>query len=215
MPFMNGSLRLVRAPCLGLASIAGCSSDDCDPPAGVVAPASATSDTEEFKSRTAGPWLLQFTIGNPAGSVYVNDRETFTEDGFTLAVEVFLDEARTTPFLRYEAAFTLRVVGRSPTVPNGFLVDIENKSASMTALVDDPALFTAFGLDDCGLVANQAVDVSRSACGSPAFRNGSCRELDIYQVAKDAREMFPAAGDDDRCVTRPSSVNPALPYKRL
>lgn len=176
--------------------------------------AATASAAEEFNARTRGDWLLQFKIDNPAGAVYVNDKATYADNRFTLFVEAFLDEARTTPFLRYEASFAFDVVGRSPTVPDAFLMDIRNESAKMTALVDEPALFVALGLDDCGLRFNQAVDVSKSACGAPSFRDGSCVEKDIYQVAKGARVMLPAAGSDDRCVTRPTAVNPELPYER-
>jgi len=52
------------------------------------------------------------------------------------------------------------VIGASKAVEDGFDIDFENESATMTALVDDTELFAAFGLADCGLRSGEAVDIS-------------------------------------------------------
>jgi hypothetical protein len=170
----------------------------------------------EFNARATGKWLLQFAVEGADGTAYVDDYDTFdgSNNQMDLFVEVFADEERTVLLLTYEASFSYEVVGRSATVTDGYDIDIQNISASMTAHVD-PAAFVGFGLDDCGLVLDQAVDVSKSACGSPSFRNGSCLEKDLYQVAEGAEEMFPAAQEGDRCVTRPTASEPSLAYKLI
>ena len=184
--------------------------------AGGAGGAQEASAEAEFNARATGKWLLQFTVEGADGVAYVDDYDTFdgSKNQMELFVEVFADEARTILLLTYEASFTYDVVGRSATVTDGYDIDIQNVSASMTAHVD-PAAFTGFGLDDCGLVLDQAVDVSKSACGAPSFRNGSCLEKDLYQVADGAEELFPAAQEGDRCVTRPTTSEPALPYKLI
>lgn len=50
---------------------------------------------------------------------------------------------------------------------------------------------------------------------TPSFRNGSCLEIDLYQVAAGAEEMFPASSEGDRCDTRPTATDPSRPYRLI
>lgn len=190
---------------LGIVALAGCMMDDED-----------STPQKVFDARVDGKWLLQFTVENPAGNIYVNDFQTYDAKAgkFNLEVGAYLDEARTVPILSYKADFSYKVVGESRELENTFELDIKNISAQITALIDEPELYAAIGLDDCNLTYNKAVDISKSGCAAPQFRDGSCLEKDIYQVAAGADEMFPAAGIESRCASRPTAIERSQIYKR-
>jgi hypothetical protein len=194
----------------------GCMMDDDDsapPPSSPVSDANGVE--REFLARAAGEWGYDFKIDGADGSVWVTDVVTIGRNRHDIFADVYADEGRTVPLFRYEARATLAVVGASADVPDGFNVDIRLTSATITAFVDDPALFAGFGLDDCNLVANRAVDVIPTNCTVPLARDTTCAEMELYQIAPDAAALNIGA-PTDRCVERPTTIDTTrTPYSLL
>ncbi len=176
------------------ATLEGCG-DDSEPTA-----------NEEFFERATGTWRTLLQLGEGDMTVFAVDEYYFTEPEQTISVEAFFDSDLTKPFLRYEASLTAERVERSMSIEDGYELDLRTDSATMTALVDEPELFAAFGLDDCGLAANEEVDVSGSACGVPVFRDASCVEKELYQVGE-KRDEFRVGVITDKCTARPSEID--------
>jgi len=190
-----------------MVSSTGCMMDDDESSSPVNAEA-------EFLERAEGEWLYNFRIDAADGAVWAQDTVTIGDNRHDITADVYADEARTTRLFRYDAKATLSVVGRAANVPDGYDVDIRLTSATVTAFLDDPALYTAFGLDDCNLVADQAVDVMATNCVYPLGRDTTCTEQDLYQIAAGANEMR-IGSLSDRCTTRPTTLDTTrTPYLR-
>ncbi len=188
--------------------------DDDDAPSQSSQASGAKGIENEFLARAAGEWEYEFKIDGADGSVWVADVVSIGPGRHDIFADVYADEARTVPLFRYEARATLEVVGASADLPDGFDVDVRLTSATITAFVDDPALFAGFGLDDCNLVANRAVDVMPTNCAVPLARDTTCNEMELYQIAPGAAELYVGALTD-RCVERPTTIDPTrTPYSR-
>lgn len=177
--------------------------------------AASMSVEDEFLLRAKGQWYYKFKVEGAGGAAWVADVIEIDRNKHDITADVFADEARTTPLFRYQAKGTLQVKDRASAIADGFNIDIRLTSATLTALVDDPALFAAFGLDDCNLVANQPVDVMPTNCMVPLARDTTCTELELYQVAADGKSLDVGEGTN-RYVERPVRIDRTrVPYTRL
>jgi hypothetical protein len=215
--FIRNPLRLALALAVGASfSAPGCMMDDDDDAPRPSPQVSGTNAVErEFLARAAGEWAYDFKVDGDGGSVWVDDVVTIGRNRHDIFADVYADEARTLPLFRYEARATLEVVSTSTDVPDGFNVDIRLTSATITAFVDDPALFAGLGLDDCNLVVDRAVDVMPTNCTVPLARDTTCEEKELYQIAPDIAALNVGA-PTDRCVERPTTIDTTRkPYSLL
>lgn len=177
-------------------------------------PASVPTAEPQFLARARGTWLYDFQIDGAGGSVWVRDFVTIDRDRHDVSADIFADEMRTTKLFHLEWTATLKVVDRG-SLPDTFAVDIRLTTAKLTAFVDDPALWAAFGVDDCKLVVNQAVDVMPTNCVYPLTRNTTCSELELYELREGSSELRPGTPEADHCGRRPTTVDrERAPYLR-
>ncbi len=179
-------------------TVAGCSSSDTTP----------TTPTAEatFIARAKGKWLYDFRIDAGGGSVWVSDFLTIDRDRHDVSADIYADEARTTKLFHLEWTASLTIVDRG-ALPDTFAADIRLKNGTMTAFVDDPALWAAFGLEDCKLVVNQPVDIMPTNCVYPLTRNTKCTELELFELPEGGNEIRPGTPEEDHCGKRPATVD--------
>jgi hypothetical protein len=181
---------------------------------GTSAPTAAPTAEDIFLARAKGTWLYEFQIDGAGGAVFVKDFVEIDRNKHNVSADIYADKAYTTKLFHLEWAATLKIPERS-TVANAFQADIRLTQATFTAFVDDPALWAAFGVDDCKLVVNQAVDVMQSNCVYPLTRNTTCTELELFELPEGSKELRNGISDGDHCGKRPTEIDRTrAPYLR-
>jgi hypothetical protein len=209
-------LVFVAAAAVSSLLVLACSASAPPTPVPRASDASAPLTTAEdaFLARAKGTWLYEFQIDGANGAVYVKDYVEIDRNKHNVSADIYADKAYTTKLFHLEWSATLAIPERS-AVPNTFKADIRLRQATFAAFVDDPALWAAFGVDDCKLVVNQAVDVMQSNCVYPLTRNTTCTELDLFELLEGSKELRIGVSDGDHCGKRPTEVDRVrAPYLR-
>jgi hypothetical protein len=118
-------------------------------------------------------------------------------------VTAYADEAMTIPLLRWSIVRHYELGQPLPGVARTYELTWNDLTASLTAYVDDAALFSALGIDDCNLSPFEPLDLAPTNCGAPLFPFRDCTMMDFVELSGD-RLTFGDPEQGDRCVARPT-----------
>jgi hypothetical protein len=127
-------------------------------------------------------------------------------------VNVYADEALTTPLLRWDLVRSYTVEAGETEQANVHYIRWNNLDASLKAYVEAPELFQSVGIDDCDLRAGSRTDIT-DGCGAPFFPFATCELLDFARI-EGSRLTFGSPWSVDRCVARPT-VDEAWSFERI
>jgi hypothetical protein len=174
---------------------------------------SGKSAEATFAQRLEGTFKRVAPVPAPGGNtaylaqtLLIEDSEEPNTVTQSLTAEAFFDQALTQRVLKYDSKGPCKVIRKS-TVPGAFDVDCTNDSSFLTVFQTDPALLQGLGIDDCNLTEGVAKDIS-NGCAAPTFQVSACADQDIFWLSEDGKKFMWGDYSPDRCVKRPTALDP-------
>ncbi|MEM7522022.1 MAG: hypothetical protein AAF307_13445 [Pseudomonadota bacterium] len=174
----------------------------------IAAPSLILADISQ--SDLIGTWQTELAEQQAPGgglSAFLRQTTVFTDSRQDIRAEIFADPDGQMPIFTYASSGPYTAVGSSDVISGALNLELINETSEVTIYLDVPDLMAAVGMGECDLVLGQAVDVTDCISGPP-FLVTDCTDLDLVLVDDGGSRLRFGDQSVDRCVARPTTLDP-------